>query len=254
MIVGAGVFFESCKAGGMAVQPGNLNQEAEGPGGTEEAGIPVLEPDDTEEALTKPAVLVLNMEEEPDIILEAYRDPACRDEVVDFFRELCGSLDVATVVLSNAAVFDIPPALAFSLCAEESNYNPQALNRNRNETIDRGLFQLNSATFPDLEVVDFYNPGINAWHGLSHLRWCLDAGGTEVAALAMYNAGSTRVRSAGTPKNTLDYISRILKRQRKIEALFMAEYTSVAAAEKIETAKGKNTSFRLSLLTPLGGR
>ena len=84
------------------------------------------------------------------------------------------------------------------------------------------------------------------------MRWCLNSAGTEVAALAMYNAGHARVHSVGTPKSTLDYVSRILRRQRRIEELFMAEYTRIARTESGD--KETKTPFRLSLLTPLGGR
>jgi soluble lytic murein transglycosylase-like protein len=187
-----------------------------------------------------------------DRILEAYRNEPTRDEVVAFFAELTGSRELAAVVLANTAVFDLSPALAFSLCWEESRYKPQAVNtENRNGTVDRGLFQLNSASFPSLEEEDFYNPSINAWYGLSHLRWCLDIAGTEVAGLAMYNAGTSRVRSGGTPKNTLDYISRILKGRQQIEEAFSAEPLWIAAAEEeVIEAVG----FRFSLLAPLGGR
>jgi len=187
-----------------------------------------------------------------DLILDSYRDPELKEKVLVFFGDLTGSYKIAEAVLTNSAVYKIAPALAFSLCAEESGYNPQALNRNRNDTIDRGLFQLNSASFPKLSVVDFYNIDINARYGLSHLRWCLDSAGTEVAALAMYNAGSTRVNSHGTPKHTLDYVSRILGRQRKIERLFLTEYPGMIVTETSEAPK--KTAFRLSLLTPLGGR
>jgi len=206
-----------------------------------------------EEALIK-AYLVMTMAESPDIILTAYHDPELKDAVVSFFGELTGSLNVANAVLSNSAAFDIPPALAFALCWEESRYNPIAINRNRNETIDRGLFQLNNRTFPDLTVSDFFDLDSNAQRGLSHLRWCLNNAGTEVAGLAMYNAGTTRVRSAGTPKNTLDYISRILKEQRRIEGLFLTEYPRIVYTEPVEEEIIKPAAFRLSLLTPLGGR
>ncbi|MDR1565966.1 MAG: lytic transglycosylase domain-containing protein [Treponema sp.] len=189
-----------------------------------------------------------------DLILEAYRDAASRGRVVDFFGNLTGSRELSAVVLANAEPFDIAPALAFSLCWEESRYNSRAVNRgNRNQTVDRGLFQLNNASFPGLEEQDFFNPSINAWYGLSHLRWCLDTAGTEVAGLAMYNAGTGRVRSGGTPKNTLDYISRILRRQRKIEELFLAENIGVL----VEAENGgteKTAGIRLSLLAPLGRR
>ena len=187
-----------------------------------------------------------------DIILSSYRDPALRDKVLTFFEDLTSSLTVAEVVLENASIFNVAPALAFSLCAEESGYNTQAFNRNRNETVDRGLFQLNSASFPYLRVVEFYRPELNARYGLAHLRWCLDTAGTDVAALAMYNAGMTRVHSQGTPKQTLDYVSRILNRQRKIESLFLTEYHNIIRPETAEEVK--KAPFRLSLLMPVGGR
>jgi soluble lytic murein transglycosylase-like protein len=173
---------------------------------------------------------------------------------VDFFAALTGSVELAAVVLANAEIFSIPPALAFSLCWEESRYNPQAVNRkNQNRSVDRGLFQLNSMSFPDLKDEDFFDPNTNARYGLSHLRWCLDTAGTEVAALAMYNAGVTRVRSSGTPHTTLDYISRILKRQRGIEESFTADYSMRIVAAEIPRSEEKAV-FRLSILSPLGGR
>jgi len=213
----------------------------------------VAETNDAEAAAPEVSGLTLDMDEGPDVILDAYKEPALKDGVVGFFQELTGSREVASVVLSNAASLDISPALAFALCWEESRYNPRAFNRNRNDTVDRGLFQLNSASFPKLKVDDFYNPDINAQYGLSHLDWCLKNASTEVAALAMYNAGTTRVRSAGTPINTLDYISRILKRRRKIEELFIVESIHFPQTEGVNAAvEPVKMPFRLSLLTPIG--
>jgi len=198
------------------------------------------------------AALVLDSEAGEDIILFSYLNPVFQDAVVDFFGKLTGSLEVASVVLSNAVVYNVNPALAFALCYEESGYNPRAVNRNRNDTVDRGLFQLNNTSFPKLAVDDFFNPGISARYGLSHLRWCLNTMGTEVAALAMYNAGHNRVFCAGTPKSTLDYISRILKRQRNIEERFEAEYSRIAQTESLVAERKEIPLFRLSLLAPLG--
>ena len=192
--------------------------------------------------------------EGPDMILELYRDEVFRERVEDFFGDLTGSFELAQAVLANASRFDIPPALAFSLCWEESRYNPKAVNRkNRNLTVDRGLFQLNNASFPQLKEEQFFNPMLNSRYGLSHLRWCLDTAGTDVAALAMYNAGTGRVRSGGTPKMTLDYISRILDRERKIEAFFLAEYERITQIIE-EAPPPEKTGIRLSLLSPLGRR
>jgi len=199
--------------------------------------------------------LALNSEDEQDLILSSYRDEAFREDVLVFFQDLTGSREIAEAILHNSSVCNVPPALAFSLCAEESKYNPRALNRNRNETVDRGLFQLNNASFPKLKIEDFYDSNINASYGISHLRWCLNTAGTEVSALAMYNAGETRVRSVGTPKSTLDYVSRILKRQREIEKKFADYYYSVVDERNtpVEIAQEEEKIFfRFSLLAPLG--
>ena len=249
LILGLGVFCAvSCQSQHVSEYKANeledLKSDVSAPG--------LVTAADAGEEASVQAFLLPGMADGPDIILAVYHDTAFQEDVVDFFWELTGSLDVARAVLSNAAVFDIPPALAFALCWEESRYNPKAFNRNRNETLDRGLFQLNSATFPKLTVDDFYDTEINARFGLSHLRWCLNNAGTDVAGLAMYNAGHNRVRSAGTPKTTLDYVSRILNRQRVIEGLFLAEYTRIVQTEIVEEEIIKPAGFRLSLLTPLG--
>jgi soluble lytic murein transglycosylase-like protein len=178
---------------------------------------------------------------------------------VDYLGSVTGSREIAQVILHNAALFDIPPALAFALCWEESRYTPRAVNRkNRNASIDRGLFQLNDRSFPDIAAEDFFNPRINAYYGLGHLRWCLNTGGTEVSALAMYNAGTNRVHNFGTPKNTLDYIHRILQYRRKLESAFSIavfrtprEEEPEAEIQGVETVAVKQSPlFRLS---PLSG-
>jgi hypothetical protein len=201
----------------------------------------------------------------PDPIRDAYAEEELRADVIAFFGLLTGSEELAAPILENALRFEIAPALAFALSWEESRYNPRALNRrNRNKTSDRGLFQLNSASFPKLTEEQFYDPGINAYYGLAHLRWCLDNGDSEVAGLAMYNAGTTRVRFEGTPKNTLDYVSRIQESRRKIEELFQYEYRRLAAlreAEELlleelaaESGQEEERGFQLALLAPLGRR
>jgi hypothetical protein len=161
----------------------------------------------------------------PDVILSSYRNAVSRDRVVNLFGAITRSNEMAAIILTSANAFNIPPSLAFALCWEESRYNPLAVGRkNRNGSIDRGLFQLNSLSFPQLREEDFFNPSTNAYHGLAHLRWCIDTGGSEIAGLAMYNAGTNRVRQNGAPKNTLDYISRILEYQSRIDEFFRSDH------------------------------
>jgi hypothetical protein len=157
----------------------------------------------------------------PDRFLELYMQPEYQDFIIGYFAEVSGSAEIAKVILAQASAFNIPPALAFSLCYEESKFKPRAYNNaNRDDSVDRGLFQLNSRSFPHLQVTEFYNPEINAYHGLKHLRSCLDTGGTEIIGLAMYNAGTSRVRNTGTPLRTLVYVSRILDNRNRIENNF----------------------------------
>lgn len=202
------------------------------------------------------AVIIIDLEAGQDLILSSYLNPELRDGVIDFFSNITGSREIAGIILYHSAAFNIPPALAFALAFEESRFNPRAFNRNRNETVDRGLFQLNSASFPNLSIEELYDPAISARYGLAHLRWCLNLAGTYVAALAMYNAGHNRVRTAGTPQSTLDYACRILRRKRSTEEQFMAEYLRLVEAKNAarKLAEKERLPFRLSLLAPLGRR
>jgi hypothetical protein len=198
-----------------------------------------------------------SMKEGPDYILERYRDPQAHDQVIDFFADICASPEIAMVILANANEFEISPALAVALAWEESRFNPYAINtRNRDGSVDRGLFQLNSHSFPRLELQAFFNPQVNARYAMSHLRHCLDIGGSVVAALAMYNAGTSRVNSAGTPKTTLDYASRILYNHWEIENLFREQESWFVdqSDETVEIAEEKQERSRLMPLIPLAGK
>jgi len=198
-----------------------------------------------------------NAPERQDFILALYRDPLSRERVIDFFAEICASREIAGVILANAEMYDIPLALAVALAWEESRFDPTAVNtKNRDQSIDRGLFQLNDRSFPRLGAQAFYNPEVNAQYGMSHLRYCLDTGGSEIAALAMYNAGAGRVNSSGTPRSTLDYISRIMNNRSEIEGLFQERETEFQ--EQLDAfadlAEAQPERPRLVPLIPLAGR
>jgi hypothetical protein len=198
-----------------------------------------------------------SMTEGPDFILEQYRNPESQDKVIDFFAGICVSQEIARVILANANEFNISPALAVALAWEESRFNPYAINtRNRDGSVDRGLFQLNSRSFPRVELQAFFIPQVNARYAMSHLRHCLDIGGSVVAALAMYNAGTSRVNSAGTPKTTLDYASRILFNRWEIENLFREQESWFVDQSDItdEIAEEKQERSRLMPLIPLAGK
>jgi soluble lytic murein transglycosylase-like protein len=165
---------------------------------------------------------VLKNKHRSDPILALYRDPKAREEIVAFFGAVVHSEELAEIILRRAEEYDVSPSLAVALGWEESRFVPTAINKNKN-SVDRGLFQLNSRSFPKLSEREFFDPDLNARYGIAHLRWCLDLGGTEVSGLAMYNAGTTRVREDSTPKSTLDYVSRILAFKAGLDSLFGRE-------------------------------
>jgi hypothetical protein len=168
-------------------------------------------------------------------VLEYFSDPEYRQWVLDFFSNICINQEIVLAILENSKTFDVPPALAFAVSWEESRLNPNAINRyNRDGSVDRGLFQLNSRSFPNLEAANFYDIRINAYYGIAHLRYCLDTGKSEVSALAMYNAGTGRVKNTGAPEVTLNYINRILDNKIKIENQFL---THLIREEKIRLAE-----------------
>ena len=155
--------------------------------------------------------------------LSMYRQSESRAAVEWFYTQVTGSREIAVAVLESADEYNVPLALAFSLAHTESNYKVTAKHVNKNSTIDRGLFQLNSASFPSLSESEFYDPAVSAHYGMSHLRFCLNTAGNEIAALAMYNAGTNKVRNNGTPHQTLNYISEIETYRSLLEETFSRE-------------------------------
>lgn len=151
--------------------------------------------------------------------LALYRSEISKADVLWFYSHITGNETITRIILENANKNNISPPLAFALAWEESRYQPRAVNKNA-ASIDRGLFQLNNKAFPKLTEKDFFNVDSNAHYGLSHLSYCIDLSGNQVAALAMYNAGTTKVRDDKTPKRTLDYVSRILSYKEGLETLF----------------------------------
>ena len=178
--------------------------------------IPSVNPDDFQK-------IAVNHARKTDSGLLLYRDETTRSKVVWFYNHITGSESVVNAILENADKNDIPLSLAFALAYVESRYKTRAVNHNKNSTTDRGLFQLNSASFSKLSEEECFNPDTNAKHGLTHLRFCLDTAGNEVAALAMYNAGTVKVKSGSTPQMTLDYVSKIMSYREGLESLFAQE-------------------------------
>jgi soluble lytic murein transglycosylase-like protein len=159
-------------------------------------------------------------------LMGPFNNPSSRAAVIQFLEKRIGNKEVAGALIEAADRYQVDPALVVAVSWQESRFQTTAAGVNRNSSVDRGLMQLNSATFTSLSEEDFYNPYLNADHGTSYLRQILDISGNTVTALAMYNAGPGRVGSLGAPRMTLEYIDRIYAYRDTLVREFLEEYNS----------------------------
>jgi len=143
--------------------------------------------------------------------------------LLDFFSEVTGDSSLAMSILRHAVSNRISPFSAFALAYIESEFNPKALNENVGSA-DRGLFQLNSLSYPDLPDSVVFDPEENARVGLAHFRWCLDRARDEPAAVAMYNAGYLRVSQRKIPRSTREHVVRFVAYKRELRQKFAEAY------------------------------
>jgi soluble lytic murein transglycosylase-like protein len=90
--------------------------------------------------------------------------------------------------------YGVSPQLLWAIAKVESNFNPRAINRNKNGTYDIGLMQINSSWFPYLKKhgIDpslLWEPCYNAHVGAMVLRHCIDTYGYSWRAVDCYNKG-----------------------------------------------------------------
>lgn len=159
--------------------------------------------------------------------LDFFRNPQTRGAVELFFIRVTGNRAVTIAILEAAERENIPLTLAFALAYTESRFKTTAVNRNVNGSIDRGLFQLNDRSFPDLEIADFFSPQVSAQYGMRHLRFCRSVAKDDLVAVAMYNAGVTRVKNNQTPKTTISYVSQIARYRARLDAEFERDVVSM---------------------------
>lgn len=167
--------------------------------------------------------LVIEHKKKEDTALILYRQSQSRAAVEWYYSRVVNNREISDAILQYADEYSIPLSLAFALAHTESKYKINAMHKNTNGSIDRGLFQLNNTSFPKLEESDFYDPKISARYGLAHLRFCLNTAGNDIAALAMYNAGANKVRKNNTPQVTLNYISQIQNYRSELDTNFASE-------------------------------
>jgi len=114
--------------------------------------------------------------------------------------------------------FDIDPAVLEAIARVESNYDPGAVNYNRDGSYDFGLMQINSSWYEVLGEkiwMRLGDPCVNIYVSAWILRQCLDRHGDIEDALACYNAGGRLKAGRAYARKVLREIGRKKQTGRK---------------------------------------
>lgn len=99
--------------------------------------------------------------------------------------------------------YGISPAILWSIAKVESDFNPAALNKNKNGSYDIGVMQINSCwrTKLDKELwQNIWDPCTNVYIGAWVLAQCVSKHGYTWEAVGCYNAQGKDKRSAYAKK------------------------------------------------------
>ncbi len=134
------------------------------------------------------------------------------DEVMYLYADITGDPDLAASITRYALRYDIPVSLLFSIVYVESSFNPDALNRNRNGTLDYGLMSLNSKTFADYSREELYDLDMNLKLGCEFLVDLKKRYSSWGEAVIHYNGLYTK--GAGS------YMVKVMEMEREFEDYF----------------------------------
>jgi soluble lytic murein transglycosylase-like protein len=125
--------------------------------------------------------------------------------------------EIANIIIGASAEHGIPYDIAYRLASWESGYDVRATNKNKNGTVDKGLFMLNSRWLKEFAIrynggskIDPFNPVVNARVAMAHLANLYRVTGKWRLALAAYNCGLKRMREGDWPKPTMNLVNFVL--------------------------------------------
>ena len=124
---------------------------------------------------------------------------------------------IESLVNSNAAAWQVDPALVKAIIANESGFNANATSR----TGAQGLMQLEPETAAGLGVRDAYDPAQNISGGTRYIKGLLERFHGDVhLAVAAYNAGPEAVEKfGGVPPyaETQNYVGNVMESYRRYQ-------------------------------------
>ncbi|MFN3598420.1 MAG: lytic transglycosylase domain-containing protein [Aquificaceae bacterium] len=106
--------------------------------------------------------------------------------------------------------YQVDPILLIAITKGESNFNPRAVNINRNGTRDYGIMQINSYWLEKYKIPKewIFEPCYNIHFGAMVLRRCMDKYSSINLAIDCYNKGERA-------KGNTPYVERVLRNYKR---------------------------------------
>jgi len=137
---------------------------------------------------------------------------------VSYYSKLTTNRQVLREIIIQSIENKVPINLSLAIAKKESNFRINAVNYNYDsdgnvKSIDRGIFQLNSLSFPGLTEEDFFNYKTNIYYGVRYLKYCIESFDSYSQAVSAYNGGHYRVENNENvfETATYNYVSDVIE-------------------------------------------
>lgn len=127
----------------------------------------------------------------------AYGEPANEDDPIKLY-ELFNE-DIKIYITQMSDIYEIPKEYVYAIIYNESRFQSDALNTNKNKTKDYGLMQINSSCFKFLKkgiglvtLDELYSPYTNVNAAFALLNYHYDNTGDNDLMLLRYQVGEGR--------------------------------------------------------------
>jgi soluble lytic murein transglycosylase-like protein len=139
------------------------------------------------------------------------------DKAIEFYQDLTHNKTITKIIINEAIKRHLPINFVMAVVFNESAFDPNAENYNL-ETVDRGLFQLNSGSFPDLTYSEIFDIRRNVYEGCLYLRALYDQyNENPILTVYAFNAGMGKIASGKIKIRTLIHTEKIMMAYRYLD-------------------------------------
>ena len=135
------------------------------------------------------------------------------EEIYVFYDQYTRNRNITELLIEKAIEKEIPVNKLFALSNIESSFIPESINKNINNSIDYGLFQLNSKSFPHYSSSDLLNIHMNVDLATDFIKNKYEYYGNWEETFIAYNAGNTNK----VHNSTIKYFVKLQECENKID-------------------------------------